>query len=398
MEPHDARILAVNAGSSSIKFALFAADEALQRVAHGAVERIGLAQSALRTNGTVKEISAADHAAAAEIVLDWIGAQGHAGNIVAVAHRIVHGGPNYHLPQRMTARMLDDLRDSAVFDEEHLPGEILLAQRLRERFGNVPHIACFDTDFHWNLPRVAKMLAIPRRYEALGVRRYGFHGLSYAYLAGELARLAGKAVAPGRVVLCHLGNGASLAAIRDGEPIDTTMALTPAAGIAMSTRAGDLDPGLGWFLARKEGMSPRQFDTMVNFHSGLLGISETSSDMRDLLALAVTDPRAREAVLLFCYQVRKTLGAFAAALGGLDTVVFSGGIGENAPEIRARICEGLEFLGIALDGTRNAANAALISEPARAVTVRVMPTDEERMMAEIVRHVLNLDADGRPKP
>jgi acetate kinase len=240
------------------------------------------------------------------------------------------------------------------------------------------------------LPRVARLLPIPRRYEALGVRRYGFHGLSYAFLMQELARVAGAHAARGRVVLAHLGNGASLAAVHAGKPVDTSMAFTPTAGVPMSTRSGDLDPGLVGYLAHTEGMDAKQFNDMVNFQSGLFGISETSSDMRDLLERESEDPRAAEAIALFCYQVGKCIGAFAAALGGLDTLVFAGGIGESAPVVRARICEGLGFLGIALDKKRNAASAAVISAERGGIAVRVMRTDEEWMIAQTVCRVLGL--------
>jgi acetate kinase len=259
-------------------------------------------------------------------------------------------------------------------------------------------VACFDTAFHHDLPRVARMLPIPRRYEALGVRRYGFHGLSYAYLMGELASLAGTEVAQGRVILAHLGNGASLAAVHDGKPVDTSMSFTPTAGVPMSTRSGDLDPGLLWYLARTEGLDARQFNVMVNSQSGLLGMSETSSDMCDLLDREARDVRAAEAIALFCYQVRKWIGGFAAALGGLDTLVFAGGIGENAPLIRERICEGLGFLDIKLDQERNAENAALISTETGRVKVRVIRTDEALMIARSVDRVLAHDQHRNTEP
>jgi acetate kinase len=246
---------------------------------------------------------------------------------------------------------------------------------------------------------VAQLLPIPRRYEALGVRRYGFHGLSYGYLMEELARLAGSEVAQGRIILAHLGNGASLAAVRDGKSVDTSMSLTPAAGVPMSTRSGDVDPGLVWYLARTEQTSAKQFNEMVNFQSGLLGISETSSDMRDLLKSEAQDVRAAEAVALFCYQVKKCIGSFAAALGGLDTLVFAGGIGENAPAVRTRICDGLGFLGIEIEEARNAAHEGTISVAAGRVTVRVIHTDEERMIAKMVCCVLGLGmANGKRHP
>jgi acetate kinase len=251
-------------------------------------------------------------------------------------------------------------------------------------------VACFDTAFHHDLPAVARLLPIPRRFEAKGVRRYGFHGLSYAFLMGELARLAGPEAARGRIILAHLGNGASLAAVHEGKSIDTSMSFTPTAGVPMSTRSGDLDPGLLWYLARTERMSAKEFNKMVNFQSGLLGMSETSSDMHDLLDLQAKDTRACEAVDLFCYQVKKWIGAFTAALGGLDTLVFAGGIGEHAPTVRARICDGLGFLGIKLEEELNAVNAGVISTDGSRVTVRVMHTDEEWMIANMVCRVLGL--------
>jgi acetate kinase len=241
------------------------------------------------------------------------------------------------------------------------------------------------------MQRVARLLPIPRRYAAKGVERYGFHGLSYAYLMEELGRLDPVA-ASGRVILAHLGNGASLAAVHRGKSVDTSMGFTPAAGLVMSTRSGDLDPGLLSFLARRERMTPPQFDRMVNHESGLLGVSGTSSDMRDLCARETTDVRAAEAVTLFCYQVRKWIGSYAAVLGGVDTIIFAGGIGENAPLIRARICAGLEFLGVRLDRKRNAKNSPLISRVGESVKVRVIRTDEELMIARSVIRVLRLVA------
>jgi acetate kinase len=269
------------------------------------------------------------------------------------------------------------LRSISAFDPEHLPAEIALMEILAAKFPDTPQIACFDTAFHSAMPRVAKLLPIPRRYEAKGVQRYGFHGLSYEYLMTQ-PRMNG------RVILAHLGNGASLAAVRDGQSIDTSMAFTPAAGLPMSTRSGDLDPGLVGFLAQTEQMTAEQFHSMINWQSGLLGVSETSSDMRDLLAREANDRRAAEAVALFCYQAKKWIGAFAAALGGLDTLVFTGGIGQNDPVIRARICDGLGFLGIELDRQQNATNAEQISGKGSRVAVRVIRTDEELTIAKSV--------------
>ena len=319
-----------------------------------------------------QSLTAPDHTVAVDFLMDWI--EKHLGHnaLTAVGHRVVHGGPKYSDPQRITGEMVEELHRLSPFDPEHLPEEILLTEAFHRRFPDLPQVACFDTAFHHNLPRVAKILPIPRLYEAMGVRRYGFHGLSYAFLMKELASLDVAQAAQGRVILAHLGNGASLAAVHNGQPVDTSMSFTPTAGIPMSTRSGDLDPGLLWYLFRTEGMDDKGFNEMVNFQSGLLGISETSSDMRDLLEHETEDVRAAEAVSLFCYQVKKYIGAYAAALGGLDTLVFAGGIGENAPPVRTRICEGLEFLGIELDEKQNAASEGVISSAASRVKVRVI--------------------------
>ncbi len=395
-------ILTINGGSSSIKFALFEAGDSLRRILEGAIERIGLPEPTLRVKGLnqadnfARPVAAPDHTVAVGALMDWLEARLGRDALTAVGHRVVHGGPQYSQPQRITPEMVEELRRLSPFDPEHLPEEILLTEALHRRFPDLPQVACFDTAFHHDLPRVARLLPIPRRYEAQGVRRYGFHGLSYAFLMGELARLAGTAAAPGRVILAHLGNGASLAAVRDGKPVDTSMSFTPAAGVPMSTRSGDLDPGLVGYLARTENMGAQQFNEMVNFQSGLLGVSETTSDMRDLLEREAQDVRAAEAVALFCYQVKKWIGAFAAALGGLDTLVFAGGIGERAPQVRTRICDGLGFLGIGLEEKRNAANEAVISTAASRVAVRVMHTDEEWMIAQTVCRVLGWMREKAP--
>ncbi len=370
MNPADSYIVTINGGSSSIKFALFEAGDSLRRILEGALERIGLPDATFRVKGAnpadsfSRVVTASNHMVAGGFVMALIGERIGREGLSAVGHRVVHGGPKYSAPQRITPEMVEELRLLSPFDSDHLPAEIMLIEEFRRQFPNLPQIACFDTAFHHHLPRVARMLPIPRRYEAQGIRRYGFHGLSYEFLMGELAHLAGPEAALGRVILAHLGNGASLAAVRDGKSIDTSMGFTPTAGVPMSTRSGDLDPGLVWYLARTEQMSAQQFNGMVNSQSGLLGISETSSDMCDLLKNETRDIRSAEAVELFCYQVKKWIGAFAAALGGLDTLIFAGGIGENAPTIRTRICDGLGFLGIDLEEKRNAANESVISAAA----------------------------------
>ena len=403
MEEPDAKILTINGGSSSIKFALFEAGDLLKRVLEGGIEQIGLPQSTCVVNGSDKSesftrsVTAANHTEAVGLLMDWIEKRIQRGELTAVGHRVVHGGPKYSEPQRITPAMVKELHQLRPFDPEHLPEEILLTEAFFRRFPDLVQVACFDTAFHHDLPRVAQQLPVPRRYERLGVRRYGFHGLSYAFLMEELARIAGTQAARGRVVLAHLGNGASLAAVYEGKSVDTSMGLTPTGGIPMSTRSGDLDPGLVWYLERTEKITAKKFNEMVNFQSGLLGISETSSDMHDLLERETTDVRAAEAVALFCYQVKKWIGAFAAALGGLDTLVFAGGIGENAPKVRSRVCEGLGFIGIELEEKRNLAGAALISADESRVAVRVMHTDEELMIAESVCRVLGLTSNPKEK-
>jgi len=330
-----------------------------------------------------RKFSNVAHKSAANSLIDWLEARPEFASVKAVGHRVVHGMKHTE-PEIVTNKLLTELHRISPTDPEHLPREIELIETFRKRHPKLPQVACFDTAFHQTMPRVAKLLPIPRRFDAMGIQRYGFHGLSYAYLMQELARLGDPAATKGRVILAHLGNGASLAAVRNGKSTDTSMGFTPTAGLVMSTRSGDLDPGLAPYLARTGQMTTKQFYEMVNHKSGLLGISGTSSDMRDLLAIETKDVRAAEAVALFCYQTKKWIGAYTAALGGLDTLVFSGGIGENAPSIRARICEGLGFLGITISTTRNAKNAAVISTDASRVTVRFIRTDEELMIARSV--------------
>lgn len=399
MKPPEPRILTINGGSSSIKFALFAAGDPPRRVLAGGIDRIGLPGATFRVKGSEaadnvsRPVPAADHAEAVASLMDWAQERIGLGNLAAVAHRVVHGGPAYWQPQRITPDLIEELHHLSPFDPEHLPEEILLTEAFHRRFPDLPQIACFDTAFHHDLPRVARLLPIPRRYEAKGVRRYGFHGLSCAYLMEELERVSGREAAQGRVILAHLGNGASITAVLRGRSVDTSMSFTPAAGLAMGTRSGDLDPGLSWYLARAEQVSARQFHHMINHESGLLGVSETSSDMRELLLREKEDARAADAVALFCYQAKKWICALAGALGGLDALVFSGGIGENAPEVRARICAGLEFMGLVLDRAGNEAGAGLISASGSPATVRVIRTDEESVIARMAWQVLGISAE-----
>ena len=376
-------MLAVNAGSSSVRFALFA--EGSARLLHGKIDRIGGSGTTVEWAPAGRplerrEIAAADHGAAAAALVERLETTGLAEGIAGVGHRVVHGMGRAD-PVRATAELIAEWRRFAAFDPEHLPRELDLIEALAARWPRVPQIACFDTAFHATMPAHAVRLPVPRRYGDEGVRRYGFHGLSYAYLREELVRLADPAIVGGRVILAHLGSGASMAALRDGRSIDTTMGFTPAGGLVMGTRTGDIDPGLAYYLLRSAGFDAGGFQTLVNHESGLLGISGTSADVRDLLAAERSDPRAAEALAVFCYQARKWIGALAAALGGVETLVFSGGIGENAAPIRARICADLGFLGIRIDAARNEQHAPRISPDQAPVTVRVVPTDEERMIA-----------------
>ena len=386
-------VLTINGGSSSIKFVLYQTGEPPVRTLSGKIDRIGLPGTNLTfSDATGKRpvtlnLAAADHKSAAILLIDWLEKQPGFALIKAVGHRVVHG-MQHTAPELVTQELLDELHRIRPYDPEHLPREIELIEAFRRRHPQLPQVACFDTAFHRTMPRVAKLLPIPRRFDAKGIQRYGFHGLSYAYLLEELVRLGDPAATTGRVILAHLGNGASLAAVRDGKSIDTSMGFTPTAGLVMSTRSGDLDPGLAPYLERTEKITTSQFYKMVNHESGLLGVSETSSDMRDLLAQGAGDVRAAEAVALFCYQAKKWIGSFTAALGGLDTLVFSAGIGENCPSIRTRICDGLGFLGIELNENHNAENAGMISKATGLVAVRVIRTDEELMIARSASRVL----------
>ena len=390
-------VLTLNAGSSSVKFAVYRVGVPMLLELHGKMDRIGLDGTHLIFQDTATDqqqslpFAVADHSAAAMFLIDWLEGRQVFDAIRAVGHRVVHGMAHAE-PMLVTTTLLGELHRITSYAPDHLPQELGLIQALHSRHPELPQLACFDTSFHCTMPRVAKMLPIPRRYETLGVQRYGFHGLSYAYLMEELMRLNDPAARKGRVILAHLGNGASLAAVRDGESLDTSMSFTPNAGLVMGSRTGDIDPGLINYLANTEGMTTAQFQHMVNHESGMLGVSETSSDMRDLLEQESTDVRSAEAVALFCYQAKKWIGAFSAVLDGLDTLVFSGGIGENSPQVRTRICQGLDFLGIELDEQHNAVSAAVISTESSRATVRVIRTDEELMIARSVCRELRLAA------
>ncbi|HTJ73050.1 MAG TPA: acetate/propionate family kinase [Verrucomicrobiae bacterium] len=382
-------ILTINAGSSSIKFALYTvgSNQKPAAVFSGAVSSIGWPSAQLAITEiasgkkTEKPIHASDCVAAVKVVMSWLNEHVPTEELLAVGHRIVHGGPYYQDPQLITDTTVATLQKVIKFDPIHMPDELALVAAFTKEYPGVAQIACFDTSFHKDLPRAAQLLPIPRKYDTKGIRRYGFHGLSCAYIIDELETIAGPEAANGRVLIAHLGNGVSLTAVKNRQSVDTTMALTPAAGVPMSTRSGDLDPGIVRYLADTEGQTAAEFDTMVTAQSGLLGMSETTADMKLLLEQEEKDERAKEAVAVFCYGIKKSIGALAAALGGIDTLVFTGGMGENAPKIRARVCEGLEFLGISVDPVKNGRMAEVISPEGGGVTVRVMPTDESLTIA-----------------
>jgi len=394
-ENSNSYILTINAGSSSIKLALFTLNDTLKQSFEAAIENIGQPSATLQISGeagsndTPGSVAAPDHQAAAEVLIEWLKQHVPIDAVSAIGHRIVHGGPKYFEPCIINDELLKDLDELTIFDPEHLPIEIKLIETFQRLLPNCQQVACFDTAFHHDLPSMARLLPIPRQYEAKGIRRYGFHGLSYTFVLKEVRRLDGDDAANGRLVLAHLGNGVSLAAVRGGKSIDTTMGLTPASGVPMSTRSGDLDPGLALYLAKSEDMDAAQFNDLVNFRSGLLGISETTADMHALLEHEAEDQRAKETIDLFCYQVKKSIGAYSAALGGLDWLVFTGGMGENAPRIRARICEGLEFLGITIDESRNNGNESVISADGSKVAVRVIHADEAATIAQNVWHIVS---------
>jgi acetate kinase len=391
------RLLTINTGSSSLKAALYRLREDTTETPELRAEasRIGGRGGGLRLADARGETlderrdDLPDHAAALDALMSRLRDLGLDRDdlLAAVGHRIVHGGDRHREPQRVTPGVVADLRALVPIDPNHLPQAIAAIEAVGRAYPAVPQVACFDTAFHSRMPRVARLYALPSRLAEEGIIRYGFHGLSCEYVMEELRRLEPEAAA-GRVVVAHLGNGASMAAVRGGVGVDTTMGFTPTGGLVMGTRSGDLDPSVPLFLLEERGLTPTEVSDLLNKQAGLLGVSGTSADMRDLLNREPEDMRAAEAVALFCYQAKKFLGALVATLGGLDALVFTGGIGEHAAPVRERVCEGLEFLGIRLDTDRNAAHAPVISSDAAAVSVRVVPTDEDLMVFRHTRRLI----------
>ena len=389
-------VLTINSGSSSVKFALYKIDVPLGELISGEIESIGKKSTALNFRNFITgqkssvNINAGNHQEAATFLVDWLEKQAALDSVRAVGHRVVHG-LNHTEPSLVTPELLNELKKISAYDPEHLPDEIQLMELFINRYSNLPQVACFDTAFHMSMPAVAKMLAIPRRYGAMGIQRYGFHGISYAFLMEELKRLTGDEIVKGKIILAHLGSGASIAAVKDGISRDTSMGFTPTSGLPMAARTGDIYPGVAAYLLRSEKMNPEQFSHMINFESGMLGISEISGDMRELLKHRYDDHRADDAIDFFCYGVQKWIGSYFVVLGGLDTIVFSGGIGGNSPEVRSQICDSLACIGIELDEIKNMNNDPVISSATSRVCVRVIKTNEELMIARMVSTYLNYD-------
>jgi len=384
-------ILTINSGSSSMKFALYALGKTERLVLKGELGRIGVSRGFLQVKDhdnrelTDQKLDLPDHETALKTFFGWMNGHEEGKDLHAVGHRLVHGGTDHVKPQRVTPALIEDLKQLVPLAPDHLPDEIKALEAVHRLFPDLPQVACFDTAFHRCMPQVAERYALPGSLYQEGLRRFGFHGLSCEYILQELAQEAGAPAASGKLIVAHLGNGASMTAIEAGRSLDTTMGLTPTGGLVMSTRSGDMDPGVVIYLLQEKGMTPEAVNQLVNRQAGLLGTSGFSPDMQDLLSQKDAKPEAALAVDLFCYQARKFTGALAAALGGIDTFVFTGGIGENSAIIRAQICEPLEFLGIRLDRALNEGNSPVISRQDSPITVRVMKTNEELMIARHTR-------------
>jgi acetate kinase len=379
-------ILVLNVGSSTLKFGLFPFFEGDDALLHGVVEYSGRRTGQLRiTDSTGHSESrqlAVDRDSAAGELLHYLERDSRFASIQGVGHRLVHGGSKLRKPVRIDSNVRTLLQDVIPLAPDHLPAELRAIDEVSRFAPSLVQVACFDTAFHSEMPSVARLFGLPRRLSDSGVVRYGFHGLSYEYVTEEL-RAHGE-LQP-RTIVAHLGNGASIAALLNGVSIDTSMGMTPSGGLVMSTRSGDLDPGVMLYLLRSCGFSVSDLDDATNRQGGLLGISETSSDVRDLLAARPTDSRANDAIEIFSYHARKFVGAYAAVLGGIDALVFTGGIGEHSPDVRERICEKLDFLGIRVDPALNRSNGPIISSGQNGVVIRIVNTREEVMIARHVR-------------
>jgi acetate kinase len=386
------RVLTVNTGSSSLKSALYEMAGSESRLFLARAEGVGGSQSMFHIeDATGKTLvsrrdSIPDHEAALKLYLSWIETSDFAQTLDGIGHRIVHGSA-FSEPAAIDESLLAQLDQVAPLAPDHMPQALAAIRALGRAFPAVRQVACFDTAFHRTMPRQAQLYGLPRSLAGDNVVRFGFHGLSCEYVLQEL-RETGAGIGRGRLIIAHLGNGASITAVRDGRSIDTSMGFTPAAGMIMSTRSGDLDPGITVYLLDQKGLDAGRLNRLINQESGLLGLSGTSSQMGALLEAEPRDSRAAEAIAVFCYQAKRFLGAYYAVLGGLDTLVFTGGIGENAPSIRERICRGLDHMGIGLDEASNQANAPVISAAGSPATVRVVKTNEELVVARHTRDII----------
>ena len=378
-------ILIINSGSSSIKFAIYNAGESMTKTHSGKIENIGtdhvsLSVTDVLLNKKINDvIGTCDFRQSADRLINYFKKNINSDRLQAIGHRVVHG-MRITEPSVIDENLLLVLKKISSFDPDHLPAEIEIIEKLKQIYPQTPQVACFDTSFHASMPTVAKTFPLPRKFANEGVQRYGFHGLSYSYVMEVLETREGMSVSNGRIVIAHLGSGASLAAVKDGKCLDTTMGFTPTGGIMMGTRTGDLDPGVAWYMMEIKKMNASKFNHLINHEAGLLGVSETTSDMQELLRRKETDSRAAEAIDLFCYHVKKCIGSFIAVLGGIDTLVFTGGIGENSSAVRSSICNGLNYAGIKIDGEKNKTNAFDISANG-SVKVLVIQTDEELVIA-----------------
>jgi len=385
-------ILSINCGSSSLKFSLYhlvSTDLELT----GNINRIGEEKASLEIKDSSGQIldSRFTHYenfnAGVKDVIDWLKKNGHQYQIDAIGHRLVQGGPDHRQPEKITDQLLADLQQYIYLAPNHLPSEISTIQAFQSAYPDVQQIACFDTSFHRNMPSYAKNYPLPLKYKEKGLFKYGFHGLSYEYIMQELA-IGHTPITEKKIIITHLGNGASMAAVKNGLSVDTTMGVSPMGGLVMGTRSGDLDPGVLLFLLNQYNMTPAELEDLLSKRSGLQAIAGVS-DVRELLNMESESAEAKEALAVFCYSAKKYIGSLAAAMDGLDILVFTGGIGQNSAIIRERICQGLGFLGIDLDKKANFKNELIISKDRSRVAVRVIKTNEELMMARSVQAVLN---------
>ena len=396
-------ILAINSGSSSLKFSVYEIGESEKLIIRGSIDRIGLGDSIfqvakpLNPNLIEKDIELPNHEAAFKVLFNCLEKNELSKKIDAVGHRLVNGGSSFTEHHLITPQLTSTLKRISYLAPDHLSQQIKGIETVSNLYPNLNQVACFDTVFHREMPKEAKMFALPRELWDEGVMRYGFHGLSYEYIMQEHDKEVGSSGVNGRIIIAHLGNGASMVAVKNGKGVDTTMGFTPTGGLMMSSRSGDLDPGIIAYLLEEKEITSRKLNEMINNKSGLYGVSGISSDMKELLEKEAENPNAADAINLFCYQAKKYLGAMASVLGGVDSIIFTGGIGENSPEIRKRICNDLLYLGIQFDLSQNETNSSTISIAGAPTTVRVIKTKEELMIARHTNRIINNSNKGMKK-